>query len=540
MDNIRHIIRKQKVLVELNGTESDGLALQGRLTVLCEQMTPLLERVLDSCGDGESHVYVDHIEIDAGTMTMESLESELPEAVSGELDKFLRGHIPLRKSLLPFVSDNIRQTTAQGSIHEAFIYFLKTGSLPWSFHIPVGKTLEGVVSASWREAEKARVGPISDKGSLLQCLSDATARKRLVRQFTPGFLGNLTSFLSPEVNTVVVKILPPLLRADIPSTIKEGLIRQIWEAVFAKIAARRTLTAADLARIVRDILPAAVKDAVSPDSIEYIATQTSPERNTGTGESIGKGSAAEYVPEIDTFSSSHEDRHGSGKDIDKALEVENPLEYKKSALSYDSRHGRGEGIDKGAATEKLPDIEESSSSHDDRPGSVEHPDARHGIYIGNAGLVLLHHFLPQFFGALEIALENKLVQPDRALCLLHFLATGQVVTPEYELVLPKILCGIPVLAPVETGLELTGPEKEEAVALLEAVIRHWDALRNTSIDGLRGAFLLRQGKVSLREDGEWLLQVEPKSVDILVEKLPWGFSMIQLPWMETLLHVEWR
>jgi hypothetical protein len=111
--------------------------------------------------------------------------------------------------------------------------------------------------------------------------------------------------------------------------------------------------------------------------------------------------------------------------------------------------------------------------------------------------------------------------------------------PEYALILPKILCNIPLLAPVETSLGLTDAETEEALALLEAVIGHWDVLRNTSPDGLRGAFLLRPGKVSRRDDGDWLLQVESNSVDILLNQLPWGISMIKLPWMDMMLWVEW-
>src|SRR5262249_41296575 len=110
----------------------------------------------------------------------------------------------------------------------------------------------------------------------------------------------------------------------------------------------------------------------------------------------------------------------------------------------------------------------------------------------------------------------------------------------YELILPKILCNVPLETPVESNLELTPAEREEAAALLEAVIRHWEALRNTSVDGLRGTFLIRPGKVSLRDDGDWLLQVESKSYDILLDQLPWGIGMIKLPWMERMLWVEWR
>ena len=117
--------------------------------------------------------------------------------------------------------------------------------------------------------------------------------------------------------------------------------------------------------------------------------------------------------------------------------------------------------------------------------------------------------------------------------------TGQTIAPEYEMILSKIFCNIPLESPVESDMALTNAEKTEAEALLEAVIQHWDALRNTSIDALRGTFLLRLGKLSLRDDGDWLLQVESKTVDILLNQLPWGISMIQLPWMQRMLWVEW-
>jgi hypothetical protein len=147
----------------------------------------------------------------------------------------------------------------------------------------------------------------------------------------------------------------------------------------------------------------------------------------------------------------------------------------------------------------------------------EHPAAEEGIFIENAGLVLLHPFLTRFFEALGIADSDKLLQPEHAIGLLHYLTTGQTFAPEYELILPKILCNLPLEALVEANVELTAAEQEEAAALLEAVVRHWQALRNTSIDGLRGTFLVRSGKLSLRDDGDWLLQVESKAYDILLD-----------------------
>jgi hypothetical protein len=167
-------------------------------------------------------------------------------------------------------------------------------------------------------------------------------------------------------------------------------------------------------------------------------------------------------------------------------------------------------------------------------------EIREGVFINNAGLVLLHPFLQRFFEQLGIASEDKLLQHERALCLLHYLVTGLTEAPEYELVLPKFLCGIPLSMPVPLLFDISESEKNEAFAMQEAVISHWEALGNTSVDGLRGSFLVRPGKLTQKEDGDWLLQVESRTYDILLDQLPWGISMIRLPWMKTMLWVEWR
>jgi contractile injection system tape measure protein len=162
-----------------------------------------------------------------------------------------------------------------------------------------------------------------------------------------------------------------------------------------------------------------------------------------------------------------------------------------------------------------------------------------GIYVDNAGVVLLHPFLPRCFEALGIAEGGRLVQPERALSLLHYLATGELSAPEYVLVLAKVLCDIAIDEPVG-AVTLSDAESAEAIALLEATIRHWEALRDTGTDALRSTFLMRSGMLTADDDGGWLLRVESQTFDILLDHLPWGISMIQLPWMQRLLRVEWR
>lgn len=162
------------------------------------------------------------------------------------------------------------------------------------------------------------------------------------------------------------------------------------------------------------------------------------------------------------------------------------------------------------------------------------------VYIRNAGLILLHPFLPGFFESLHVSQDAELLNPEKAMQLLGYLVSGHHKTPEYELVLPKILCGIPVNKPLMTDNPVDEQESAEGITLLKAVIGHWEALRDTSPDGLRGSFLYRPGKLSRSEEDGWVLQVESRSWDILLDQLPWGIAMIKLPWMREMLRVEWN
>ena len=154
----------------------------------------------------------------------------------------------------------------------------------------------------------------------------------------------------------------------------------------------------------------------------------------------------------------------------------------------------------------------------------------------------MHPFLTNFFKKLNLLEGNTfkdLHSQSRAVLLLQFLATGEAQLPEYEIVLLKFLCEMPVNVPIDHTLLLTDEEKEEAHNLLVVAITHWGVLGGASPDALREGFLSREGKLE-KEGTSWKLHVEQKTLDILLDKLPWNLSMIKLPWMKELLQVEWR
>ncbi|WP_162054727.1 contractile injection system tape measure protein [Pontibacter pamirensis] len=165
-----------------------------------------------------------------------------------------------------------------------------------------------------------------------------------------------------------------------------------------------------------------------------------------------------------------------------------------------------------------------------------------GIFVQHAGMVLLHPFLTMFFSRLGLTEEgvftNSAAQ-QKALYLLHYVSTGETTAEEYELVFPKVLCAYPLQKPVSKQISLLKEETEEADQLLQEVIRQWEVLKSTSPPGLQETFLQRNGKLFTQNESLHL-QVETSAVDVLLDYLPWNRSIIKLPWMKELLHVEWR
>jgi hypothetical protein len=174
------------------------------------------------------------------------------------------------------------------------------------------------------------------------------------------------------------------------------------------------------------------------------------------------------------------------------------------------------------------------------PADVVEAESKKFI-VENAGLCLVSAYLPALFNELNY-LKNGLFKSRtkacRAVYLLEYIATGRQRNPEYVLPLNKLLCGLPPISPMPAQKRLSKKEKTESTALLQAIIRNWKALGNTSINGLRGAFICRKGFVTRIPDG-CKLQVEQKGMDVLLESIPWNYTTIKHAWMNQMITVEW-
>ena len=165
------------------------------------------------------------------------------------------------------------------------------------------------------------------------------------------------------------------------------------------------------------------------------------------------------------------------------------------------------------------------------------------IPVNNAGVVLTSSYIPMLFERLEILNPDKTIEPssnERALAILDYLGWGdseQIVTGNP---LNLLLCGMPLDYVSEQAHSLDESSRQLINSLLQGIIQHWSALGNTSAQGIRETFLQRPGTLEYLGDKGWQLHIEDSAYDVLLDRLPWSYATIKLPFMLKPIYVHWR
>jgi hypothetical protein len=168
------------------------------------------------------------------------------------------------------------------------------------------------------------------------------------------------------------------------------------------------------------------------------------------------------------------------------------------------------------------------------------------IAVQNAGLVLLGPFLYTLFNRLDLSTDDGdgsahfvgIEGASRAVHLLQYLVDTRLDAPAEALPLNKLLCGLSPDAPVWPSLTPAQADLDVCDQLLEAVLGQWQSIGHSSVPVLRESFLQRGGSLS-PDGGKWNLTVQKLSFDILLDRIPWQFSVIAGSWMPKPLHVTW-
>ncbi|WP_293670312.1 contractile injection system tape measure protein [uncultured Parabacteroides sp.] len=167
------------------------------------------------------------------------------------------------------------------------------------------------------------------------------------------------------------------------------------------------------------------------------------------------------------------------------------------------------------------------------------------MLISNAGLCLLAPWFVRLFSMLGYLDEEKKKFKDtaskvRAVFLLQYVTYGE--EQEYrepELAFNRLLTALPLHVPLPKRLALDDTERQVADSMMAGVKANWSQMGGTSIKGFRLSFIARNGTLEQQEE-RWLLAVENKTHDILLESIPWSFKQIRLPWLKKHVQVAWR
>jgi hypothetical protein len=367
------------------------------------------------------------------------------------------------------------------SIIERFVLFLSSGKMYWA--------AANMDFSKWQTviAEAIKKNPAFLTHQLDEALKNTVTIERLAAQFEDAFIQLLVQLYQPHINTEfenVMRLLQNISSQNNYSAARKNILLKLLPLLFK---------------------PQAIVSKISFDSVMEEVAATS----------------KNIAPDIS-------------------------LQLKETTLTLFQQLKTAAGIKlkDELINEKLtPAIWTDKKNQDNQERRKNIETTENGIYISNAGLVILHPFLQNFFTATHLMKGenfNNDTGVQTAVHLLQYLVNGEQQLPEYIMPLNKILCGINEEQHIDRFIQLEEIQLKEAGVLLEGVIAHWEILKNTSVEGLQETFFQRRGKLVFNAtDGFWKLQVERKALDILLDKIPWGISYIKLPWMKYPLVTEW-
>ena len=482
-----NIIRKESVNFCYNGNV-EGIAFQQEVTDWCRNiLNPSIDLFLETFEGAPEVISIKNINIDIN-LTTADWNADLAEKILAQFKDKIHQNINNHTS----ESNAVGLAPGEQYYHQ-LVYFLQYGILPWYSAIS-SKTEMQVQLGNW-----IRSASTSSLKELVPVLKDEKPVKRLLNLVSITDAEILitammkageedTAYMAEDINAITTHIAGE-------KTLQENLIKRFAEMLFPVIApGRPSAVILTVKQWLYDVLK------IYPEHFNTIR------------------SIALQNPII--------------KSVVNQIVIDGPSSLQQT----------DERTEEPANAPLLPGTKHNKSIlyeiYGDITGSDLQKELVDGVFITNAGAVIIAAFLPALFSRTGLLQENKITDVETALCLLHYCITGNTQPAEFELLLPKILCGMePEVVAGTVVLEEKNLLKE-ADEMLSSVIEYWTVLRDTSPSVLRTEFLQRNGKLSFIKN-EWRLQVEQKAYDVIMEQLPWNISRIRLPWMQCFLMTDW-
>ncbi|GAA4274033.1 contractile injection system tape measure protein [Aquimarina gracilis] len=528
----KHIINKQILEIHLSPT-ADAFAVQQQLSVLCRnQLTTVMDRVFCQVNEASLPLQIEQLTLDLGKVSLENFETVFTKKLQEELVEYKQTEEVSKRQK----NNNTEEETPL----RAVVYYLKTGVLPWwakqgnktDFQEQLGQLLQKPNTTFIRLLKELQWNT-----KHLERFVYASAERQLLASFQ----------LISELSSRDILKFKDSIQSKIQKkyTIEDKKIqRSFWKTAFLKhhIASTDRLFERECTHHLLLDLGIDHKENKIQRHIQYVyeikslvasCKQMFP-KNPIWKAFFKQLSTVVTNPFFDQLPAQVlkqsiqmlQDLHSIQEQTLQKIDTNSLLKPLATSL---------QGLQK-----ELERIKAQPQSMVTDQFSLDFEDTDF-ISIQNAGLVLFWPFLVRFFENLQLIANKTFIDETAkhmAVYALQYLCEGED-QEWFEGALPlnKLLCGLEV-DEVVSPIELSEEEIAIADDLLTAVIERGPKWKNLSPEGFRASYLCRPGSLRTR-DGHWLLQVQRETHDITLEKLPWGFHTIKLPWMQEIIVVEW-
>ncbi len=543
----------QKVIFEINLAKQDGaFEIQSRISNLFRsQILGELEKRFNEVSTEGLVLTIDKIEIDLGNLSSSRLEEDLSAAFQREMNEFLAtvNEEVGRYETTTFTKSqklNVRWSVPGNSHFEAevtlspdfvsqyerVLQLLEFGVLPESGNTIGPEKIAALINSVFEHQPEQLAkfiranGP--NKPHILQRLAMNLTQEQL--QYITALVGcpysgellTLVNDLEKFLKSRKIEI----SEISIPGSVRLATLSQfIWWLILVKFTgadSSGTITASPV-KLVTEIL--FLIDRLSERSV--FSGKGSALKLQGLSQVVVEGTeAARALRKSGKKSANHD-----GEMVEFPRDSGHTIFNSPTSLLHNSLFTLPEKLD---VTRALTGIDDNV------------PGAESGIYIGNAGLIILAPYLKPFFSRLGLLDGKNFVSREAAWKAVHLLqhACGYAQSDqdgwsEQELIFNKILCGINIAEPVPERLELSSVEREELNGLLNSVLQNWTIMQRSSVFALQSTFLQKKGRLTLNGRNWDLLVERDSAVEILIDKLPWSISIIKLPWNGYSINTQW-
>lgn len=516
----KNMILKQSVNFQING-KVDGLAIQQDVADWCRNvLNPSIDETLALYEQKDKIILINNINLNISVDSAGNWMYGLKEKILYQLKEKLH-------SKIIGTDETLVIKTLLDNFGEVILYFIKYGILPWYSGIKTQKDIETAVSQWLSNASPSTIRQLAvhigdeKHGLRLVNLLNRHDLEKLLALFLAAEVKFITAILKDieaiaNFITAEYQLQQELIKLFAVKLILDFTIQDAMQQSFYYIDVKYPGRIPEIKTT--KIINAEIKKITDQAQIKLLPVI----------KDTGKEKPDTYMKEI---SQKEAVKSISKKEpgLDVKREKKEGKKEKETTVVEASQNKPG-----GAIKNNVEALENNEGTKADEFNKV----LQEGIFIDNAGAVIITPFLNSLFSRAGLLNGSNINDGNSALMLLHYCVTGNTTAAEFELFFPKILCGISVEKVVETDRLLSEKQLAEADEMLTAVIDYWSVIKNTSMSGLRESFLKRNGKLSLVDD-TWLLQVEQKPFDMLLQQLPWSISLIKLPWMKSLLKTEW-